>query len=407
MPDIQAFHAVPRRLAALRAAATTLCAALLVAAGGVLPVMAQSAFETRATTAYVLDLNTGTVLLDKNGTEPQPPASMSKLMTLLMLFEAVRDNPNISLDTEFQVSTKAREMGGSTMFLNERDRPTAEELIKGIIVQSGNDATVVVAEGLAGDEDRFARLMTERARELGMTDTTLTNASGWPEDGHRMSARDLAILSKHLIEDFPEYYPYFAMAEWPFDGRAPSNRFNRNPLLNLGIGADGLKTGHTQEAGYGLAGSAVQDGRRVIFVISGLPSAETRAEEAERIVRWAFQQFVETRLAVAGTVIAEAPVWMGDETSVGLVAPRDLLVLRDAVAGSGITTELVYSAPVPAPIAAGDTVAELVVTSPGLPETRHPLVADRDVVYGGFVPRLRSAGLTLIDRLVGQASALF
>jgi D-alanyl-D-alanine carboxypeptidase (penicillin-binding protein 5/6) len=402
-PSVSTTRRAPRRSGAVR----SLLAALMVAVCAATPAVAQSDFETSAGTAYVVDLNTGTVLLEKNGTEPQPPASMSKLMTLLMLFEAIRDNPNITLDTRFQVSTKAREMGGSTMFLNERDRPTAEELIKGIIVQSGNDATVVVAEGLAGDEYRFARLMTERARELGMTDTTLTNASGWPEDGHRMSARDLAILTRHLIEDFPEYYPYFAMAEWPFDGRAPSNRFNRNPLLELDIGADGLKTGHTQEAGYGLAGSAAQGDRRVIFVISGLPTARARAEEAERIVRWAFLQFVETQLAAEGAVIADAPVWMGDATQVGLMAPGDLRVLRDALAGGEITTEIVYDSPIPAPIAAGDRVAELVVNTPGLPETRHPLVADRDVVYGGFVPRLRSAGLTLIDRLVGQASALF
>jgi len=404
MPDLRQRPATADRV---RRAVTMLCRAAMIAALAAPPATAQGGFDTRAETAYVVDLNTGTVLLDKNGTRPQPPASMSKLMTLLMLFEAVRDNPNITLDTRFQVSTKARQMGGSTMFLNERDRPTAEELIKGIIVQSGNDATVVVAEGLAGDEDRFAQLMTARARELGMAETTLKNASGWPEDGHVMSARDLAILTRHLIEDFPEYYPYFAMAEWPFDGRAPDNRFNRNPLLGLGIGADGLKTGHTQEAGYGLAGSAAQGDRRVIFVISGLPTARARAEEAERIVRWAFLQFVETTLAAEGTVIADAPVWMGDATRVGLVAPRPLRVLRDAVAGGAVTTELVYYSPLAAPIAAGDTVAELVVTSPGLPETRHPLAADRDVAYGGFVPRLRSAGLTLIDRLVGQASALF
>ncbi len=379
---------------------------LLGGLGG-LPVAAQTDFETSAGIAYVVDLNTDTVLLDKNGTAPQPPASMSKLMTLLMLFEAVRDNPNVTLDTRFQVSTRAREMGGSTMFLNERDRPTVEELIKGIIVQSGNDATVVVAEGLAGDEDRFSQLMTDRARALGMSETTLTNASGWPDPRHRMSARDIAILSTHLIEDFPEYYPYFAMPEWPFDGRSPDNRFNRNPVLGLGIGADGLKTGHTQEAGFGLAGSAKQGDRRIVFVISGLPTAAARAEEAERIVLWAFRQFVETRLATQGTVIAQAPVWMGDATTVGLVAPRDLVVLRDAMAGGEVTTELVYQTPIAAPIAAGDPVAELVVTRPGLPETRLPLVADRDVLYGGFVPRLRSAGLTLMDRILGQAGALF
>ena len=203
------------------------------------------AFETQASAAYVIDLTTDTVLLEKRADEPLPPASMSKLMTLLMLFEAVRDNPNVSMDTRFGVSTRAREMGGSTMFLNERDRPTVEELIQGIIVQSGNDATVVVAEGLAGTEAAFAQMMTTRARGLGMENSSFANASGWPAPDHRMSVEDLAIVAEHLIEDFPEYYGYFAETEYPFDGRSPQNRFNRNPLLGLGIGADGLKTGHT------------------------------------------------------------------------------------------------------------------------------------------------------------------
>jgi D-alanyl-D-alanine carboxypeptidase (penicillin-binding protein 5/6) len=372
-----------------------------------LPATAQSAFETQAGAAYVLDLNTHTVLLNKNGYAPMPPASMSKLMTLFMLFEALRDNPNISLDTRFVVSTKAREMGGSTMFLNERDRPTAEELIKGIIVQSGNDATVVVAEGLAGNEDRFAELMTERARELGMDNTALANSSGWPHPDHRMSMRDLAILTQHIIEDFPEYYPYFALPEWPFDGRAPQNRFNRNPVLKLGIGADGLKTGHTQEAGYGLAGSAKQGDRRIVFVVTGLPTTAARAEESERIVSWAFRQFLESKIATQGDLVAEAPVWMGDATTIGLLAPEDLTVLVEAASRDAVTTELVYQSPLQAPIAAGDTVAELVVTRAGLPDARLPLVADRDVTYGGFVPRVRSAALTLVNRLLGQADALF
>ncbi|QIE42339.1 D-alanyl-D-alanine carboxypeptidase [Rhodobacteraceae bacterium SC52] len=372
-----------------------------------LPATAQSVFDTRAEAAFVLDLTTNTVLMNKNGDTPLPPASMSKLMTLFMLFEALRDNPNITLDTRFGVSTRAREMGGSTMFLNERDRPTAEELIKGIIVQSGNDATVVVAEGLAGNERHFAQLMTERARELGMENTTLANASGWPDPNHRMSMGDLAILAQHLIEDFPQFYGYFAMPEWEFDGRAPQNRFNRNPLLTLGIGADGLKTGHTQEAGYGLVGSAKQGDRRIVFAISGLQSSSARAEEAERVVTWAFRQFVEQKIATSGELIADAPVWMGESTRVGLVAPADLSVLVEAVSRDDVVTELVYNTPLQAPIAQGDAVAELVVTREGLPEARLPLVADRDVSYGGFVPRLRSAGMTLINRITQQAGALF
>mgnify|MGYP006267129861 FL=1 len=381
----------------------TLALALALAA---LPALA-AAFQTEARAAYVVDLNTGTVLLEKNADTPLPPASMSKLMTLYVLFEALRDNPNLTLETRFGVSTKAREMGGSTMFLNERDRPTVEELIKGIIVQSGNDATVVVAEGLAGNEDAFARMMTERARDMGLENSTFTNASGWPAPGHEMSAKDLTTLATRLIVDFPDLYEWFAMAEYPFDGRAPQNRFNRNPILDLGIGGDGLKTGYTSQAGFGLVGSAAQGDRRVVFTISGLPTRQARAEEAERIVAWSFRQYLETRIAARGDRIAEAPVWMGAAQSVGLVAPRDLTILTEAVSRDETTAEVVFDSPLQAPVMAGDRVADLVVTRTGLPEARLPLVADADVPYGGFVPRVRSAGLTLVDRLIGQAAALF
>ena len=193
-------------------------------------------FETRATSAFVLDQTTGTVLLEKNAQTPLPPASMSKLMTLNMLFEALRDG-RVTLDTQFSVSARAKAMGGSTMFLNERDRPTVEELIRGIVVQSGNDACVVVAEGLAGTEDAFARLMNTRAKALGMNNSTFANASGWPNPNQRMSMEDLALLANRLITEFPEYYGYFGETEFGFDGRAPDNRFNRNPLLRLGLSA--------------------------------------------------------------------------------------------------------------------------------------------------------------------------
>ena len=252
--------------------------------------LSAAAFDTNARAAWVYDVATGTVLLEKNADQPIPPASMSKLMTVYMLFEALHEG-RITKDTQFPVSSKAKAMQGSTMFLDERDRPTVEELIKGIIVLSGNDACVVVAEGLAGTEEAFAREATARAKALGLTETHLTNASGWPDPQHRMSTHDLGVLAQHLITDFPELYKNFAIKEYAFDNRAPANRHNRNPILGLGIGADGLKTGHTEEAGYGLVGSAVQDGRRVIFVLSGLGSEKARAEESERIVNWAFRQF--------------------------------------------------------------------------------------------------------------------
>ena len=366
---------------------------------------ARAAFETRAQAAFVLDLATGTVLLDKQAHVPLPPASMSKLMTLYMLFEALRDG-RVTMDTRFGVSDRAASMGGSTMYLDQRDRPTVEELIQGIVVQSGNDATVVVAEGLAGTEDAFARLMNDRAQELGLTNSSFTNASGWPNPNHRMSMEDLAHLAALLITEFPEYYGYFAQEEFPFDGRAPQNRFNRNPLLGLGIGADGLKTGHTQEAGYGLVGSAQQAGRRIVFALSGLNSEQERAEEAERIVSWAFRQFVERTVAEEGRRFGEIPVWMGQRSTVTLVAPEPLSVLLPATQRDEPTAQIVYRSPVQAPIAAGEQVAELVIPRDDMEEARLPLVAERAVDKGGFVPRMRSAVIVLVNKAVGEAQAL-
>lgn len=366
---------------------------------------ARAAFETRATAAYIYDITTGTVLFEKQSDVPLPPASMSKLMTLYMLFEALRDG-RVTLETQFQVSTKARNMGGSTMFLDETDRPTVEELIKGIVVQSGNDACVVVAEGLAGSEDAFARLMNERAQALGMTDSTFVNSTGWPNPNHRMSLRDLGRVATLMIREFPEYYGYFAMEEYDFDGRSPANRFNRNPILGLGIGGDGLKTGHTQEAGYGLVGSAKQGNRRVVFVITGLDSNAQRTEEAESVISWAFRQFVEKPAVSAGTVVADAEVWMGNHTRVGLVVPEDVTLLMSATSPDFGATRVEYRGPIEAPIVNGDTIAELVIERSDLPEARIALVADRDVTRGGFLPRIRAAALVLFDKALGQAQAL-
>lgn len=362
-------------------------------------------FETRATAAYVMDQTTGTVLLKKNADVPLPPASMSKLMTLNMLFEALKDG-RVTLGTQFSVSKKAMAMGGSTMFLNDRDRPTVEELIQGIIVQSGNDACVAVAEGLAGTEAAFAQLMTERAQSLGMDNSHFANASGWPDPEQRMSMHDLAILADHLLTEFPEYYHFFGQPEFEFDGRAPQNRFNRNPLLKLGIGADGMKTGHTQEAGYGLVGSAKQGNRRVIVVISGLNSEAERAEEGERLINWAFRQFVQKTVVAGGTKLADVPVWMGDARRVGLIAGEDIQLLVPAILNDEIKAEIEYQSPLPAPIAKGDTIGHLVIALPDMDEMRLPLVADHDVARGGFVPRLRSAATVLLRRLNAEANIL-
>lgn len=288
------------------------------------------------------------------------------------------------------------------MFLDTTDRVSVEDLIRGIIVMSGNDACVVVAEALSpdGTEAGFARMMTQRARQLGMEQSTFMNASGWPQAGHRMSMRDLAILAERLIEDFPEFYPLFDEEEFAFDGRAPQNTRNRNPLLGLGIGADGLKTGHTSEAGYGLVGSAKQGDRRVIFVISGLDTTRARAEEAEALVNWSFRQFTKTRIVSAGTRLASADIWMGAEPSVGLVAASDVDTLVPVLGAGDIQAEVVYRGPVPAPVDAGQVLGELVFSPEGLPEMRIPLVAEQTVTRGGFMVRVTTAATVLLKQVI-------
>jgi serine-type D-Ala-D-Ala carboxypeptidase (penicillin-binding protein 5/6) len=359
------------------------------------------AFETRARAAWVYDLTTDTVLLEKNAHTPMPPASMSKLMTVNMLFEALKDG-RVTLDERFAVSSHAKSMEGSTMFLNERDKPTVEELIQGIVVLSGNDACVVVAEGLAGTEADFAAKMNERAKALGLNDSHFANASGWPDPEHRMSMHDLGRLAVRLITDFPDYYHYFSIKEFPYDGRSPDNRFNRNPLLKMGIGADGLKTGHTEEAGYGLVGSAVKDERRIVFVISGLSSDKERAEEAQRVVDWAFREFTQRTLAKQGQKIADAPVWVGAARTVGLVVEKDLTLLLPSLARGNLKGEVRYSGPIRAPIAAGTKLADLVIDIPGHNPVTVPLVAERDVGAGGFMTRLSTAFNIMAGRLIAQ-----
>ncbi|MBO9475791.1 D-alanyl-D-alanine carboxypeptidase [Shimia sp. R10_1] len=366
------------------------------------------AFETKAKAAFVIDQTTGTVLMAKNADEALPPASMSKLMTLYMAFEAVRDG-RLSMTEKLPVSQHAMNYGGSTMFLDTTDRVSVEDLLRGIIVLSGNDACAVIAETLSpdGTEAGFARQMTLRARQMGMTNSTFANSNGWPAPGHRMSMRDLALLANHLIADFPEFYPMFSETEFAFDGRAPKNTQNRNPLLRLNIGADGLKTGHTAEAGYGLVGSAKQGKRRVIFAFSGLDTVNERAEVSEQIVNWAFRQFSETTLIREGERLAEADVWMGKTPRVGLVPAEDVDVLLPVLLRGKVDGEVIYTGPIEAPITKGQPLAELVLSPEGLPKMRIPLVAEANVPEGGFGVRLRAASSVLMSQfglLVEDAS---
>lgn len=352
--------------------------------------------ETSARAVYIYDQTTGTVLLNKNADVPLPPASMSKLMTIYMAFEAIADG-RLRVDDLLPVSDHAVSFRGSSMFLNTTDRVRVDDLLRGVIVLSGNDASVVLAEALSpdGTEAGFARLMTQKAQELGMTQSHFVNASGWPAAGHVMSTRDLGILSSRLITDFPTFYSLFGETEFPFDLRVPSNTINRNPILGMGIGADGLKTGHTAEAGYGLAGSAVQGDRRVVFVVTGLNSARERAEESEKIVNWAFRQFALRQVATAGNLIASADVWMGDAPSVGLTVAQDVRLLVPSGAGDTLDAQVIFDGPVQAPVQQGQVLGELVITLDGLPQQRVPLVADADVGLGGFGVRLRSAAQVL------------
>jgi D-alanyl-D-alanine carboxypeptidase (penicillin-binding protein 5/6) len=377
---------------------TLTAAALLISVA-----LPATAFDTRANAAYVYDLTTATVLLDKNADQPLPPASMSKLMTLYVAFEAM-ERGLLRMTDELVVSSHANSYGGSTLFLKTGERVTVEDLIRGIIVLSGNDACVVIAEALSpdGTEGGFARLMTRKAQDMGMTNSTFANSNGWPAAGHRMSMRDLGLLATRLIEDFPEFYPMFAETEFLFDATESANRFNRNPLLKLGIGADGLKTGHTKEAGYGLTGSAKQGNRRIVFVVSGMTSSAARAQEAEAIVNWSFRQFAQRTLASGGQRIATAAVWEGAEPEIGLVPVDEISILLPVLADTKVEAEVIYTGPVQAPITAGTPLAQLVFQPEGLPQQRFDLVAESDVAHGGFLATVSTAAMSLIDRLGGQ-----
>ncbi|MEQ8344736.1 MAG: D-alanyl-D-alanine carboxypeptidase family protein [Sneathiellaceae bacterium] len=343
--------------------------------------------ETVAEEAILIDDSTGTVLLEKNADQPMPPSSMAKLMTVYIVFDRLKKG-EIALDDTFTVSEKAWRTGGSKMFVLVNDEVRVEDLLKGIIVQSGNDATVVVAENLAGSEERFAELMTAKGREIGLQDSVFKNASGLPADGQHMTARDLATLAKRIVEDFPTYYKYYAEKNFTY---ADITQGNRNPLLYKNIGADGLKTGHTEDAGYGLTASAIQDGRRLYLVLNGLESQNARARESERLMRAAFNDFKSVKLFKSGETVAEAKTWLGSPAAVPLVLEQDLAVTLPRRAGESLTMKYVYDEPVPAPVAKGTPIARLVIEAPGIEPIERPLLAGSDVTELGLVGRIGAA----------------
>lgn len=357
------------------------------------------AFETIARSAYVLDVQTGAVLYAKDADRPIPPASMSKLMTLNMLFEALKVG-RVTMDTKFSVSQKAHLMGGSKMFLRQGERVAVRDLIQGIIVQSGNDACVVVAEGLEGSEAEFARKMTVRAQKLGMKNSTFANATGWPDPGQRMSAHDLVLLATRLLTEFPEYYKFFSQASFTW---AKISQNNRNPLLKIGVGADGLKTGHTQEAGYGLVGSAVQGTRRVTFMITGMQSAADRASEGERVINWAFRNFVKKTVLTKDTVVGTADVWLGKKTSVELYSPNEISALMPYDGLDDYEATIRYTGPIEAPIAKDAQIATLLVKAKDMTATEYPLYAKTSVRKAGLFGRMKISADKIKEELWGPS----
>ena len=342
------------------------------------------ALPTKAKQALVVDYSTGRTLLAKNADTPMHPASMTKMMTAFMVFDRLKSG-TLSLETKFRVSKRAWKKGGSRMFLRVNDAVSVEDLIRGIIVQSGNDASIVIAEGISGSEENFAREMTEKALEIGMKNTTFKNASGWPDEEHLTTARDLATLIDTTIREFPDFYRYYAEADFKY---ANINQKNRNPLLGLGIGADGLKTGHTEVAGYGLAASAVRKNRRIIVVVNGLQSKRDRARESRYLLNWAYRTFDTYRLFVAGETVADASVWLGAANTVPLILERDLFVTIKKRARKQLRVVAKFTEPITSPVRRGDRLGVLVVNAPGENKMELPLIAGASVAELGRMGRL-------------------
>ncbi len=346
-----------------------------------------NAIETTAKQAIVVDYDTGNVLLAKNAGDRIGPASMTKMMTVYLLFERLRDG-RLSLEDTLPVSEKAWRKGGSKMYVEVGKRVKVEDLIRGIIVQSGNDASIVVAEALGGTEDAFAVEMTERAIALGMTGTSFRNSSGWPDPDHYSTVRDLAALAAATVRDFPDYYHYYAERSFTF---SKIKQGNRNPLLYKNIGADGLKTGHTEESGFGIAASAIRDGRRIVAVAHGMSSMKERAAQVERLIEWAFREWGQYALFDSGETVAEIPVWLGQHETVPVFIKRDLMVAVPRKSRRQMTVRVVHQEAVPAPVARGDEIATLVVSAPGMTDVSVPLFAGAAVAERNFFGRIGTA----------------
>lgn len=359
-----------------------------------LPVTGNAAQETIAKQAIIIDMNSGAVLLEKDVNMRMPTASMSKVMTTIVAFEALKNN-QVTLTSKFPISEKAWRMQGSKMFVELGSSITLDDLLKGIVIQSGNDATIAVAEGIAGSEDLFVARINAMAEKFGMKNSHFMNASGWPDPNHYSTPHDLAIMAFHLIRDYPQFYKtYFSMPEFTWHG---IRQQNRDPLLGKVAGADGIKTGHTEEAGYGLIGSAERQGRRVLMVLSGLSSAKDRQSEGVRLMNWALDSFRIQRVLTANQKLLNIPVVYGVEKAVPVTVLNNVeatvpatLQMRD------VTMKAKFMAPLMAPVKAGQSVGTLVVSIPNMPVQEYPLVAGADIERKGWI------GLTF-DKIIQAA----
>lgn len=361
---------------------TTVCLSLL--SGAV------SALDTKAKYAILLDADTKYVMLDKRAEEPMPPASMSKLMTAYMVFDALKSG-KLTLEDEFTVSDNAWIKGGtksgsSTMFLKPRTTVKVKDLLRGVIVQSGNDACIVIAENMAGSEEAFADLMTQKAKKIGLKHSSFKNATGLPQKGHEMSAEDLAHLAQLIINEFPEYYSIYSEKTFKYNG---IKQGNRNPLLYSMPGADGLKTGHTEASGFGLTGSVkTPDGRRLIMVINGLKSMNDRATESQKIMGWGVAGFENVKPFDAGVTIEKIPVWLGREKTVNAVLEKPALITVPKGRGSEITAKIDYDTPVTAPITKGQKLGTLTLTTHENKVYTYDLVAGEAVEKVGIIGKI-------------------
>lgn len=373
----------------------TLTVALAIAGAAVAEV------TTKAPHAIIMDYETGAVLFEKDADRPVPPSSMSKLMTAAIVFERLKTG-QLKLTDEFPVSEKAWRMEGSKMWTRVDTKIPLEALLNGVIVQSGNDACVVIAEGIAGSEEAFADLLTKKAREWGLNNSTFTNSTGWPDDNHKMSTRDLALLARKIIKDYPEYYAFYAKKDFTWEKiRQP----NRNPLLYSFKGADGLKTGHTEAAGYGLVGSAEIDGSRRIIVVNGLTSEKERAAETERLMRIAFNDFSKRTLYDKGAIAGDALVFAGTASSVPLVAGEPISMIVSRADAAAISAKILYEGPVEAPVDEGQQIGILRITAGQGDAREFPLYAGKAVKAVGPLGRIGLAAKSIFAKPETAAEA--